>query len=559
MGAEWTDGNARGTARLRVCRRPSYTERSSVLVFFLRNEVAKERMETRYSTHRFETSAILRAELEKNKDAICASPPRLIITEWDVSQVSDMSGLFDGWENLNQPLRWNTAKVRSMNATFRGCSAFNQSLEWDTRDCTDFGFMFEGCDGLTGTITLDFSAVTRDIDYCLRAMFEGPRRTKGEPPLDQGRTSAYSTGIHGYQPADMRLVARNLRMPATGPRFVPPSVLGVLVDTEPDGPYSWVEFDNRGLRRALERHHDAICADPPTLVITNWDVSKVTDLRSLFASMPTFDQPLDWRVGIVEDMGGIFYMCERFNRSLQDWDVSNVRNMSSAFQGCSAFDRPLDWDTRLCSNFRHMFDGAASLASEIRLDMTSAADSASVEDIMHGTNGAKLSARNANALVEAALASLRTAYDVQGLHTPAAQKHKTCLLCGKRPARRAPPCGHVVYCNECTGATINKEQGGAKRQKVKGRCPLPECGVEFDVTYLVNRNLRDDDSNIPENEDDKCVVCYEELPVIAHKGCGVSCCAPCWSRILNGTRACPICRETVTSNDIFRTYFGNFV
>jgi hypothetical protein len=164
-----------------------------------------------------------------------------------------------------------------------------------------------------------------------------------------------------------------------------------------------------------------------------------------------------------------------------------------------------------------------------------------------------------------------TALELQGSETPAAQKYKKCLVCKERPARLAPPCGHVVLCGECVGRprTI-----GAKRRKVTMRCPWPGCNIEFgtDSAFLVNRDLRDNEENIPPNED-VCGICLDELPILAHRGaagpagiantgqvgCGVSYCASCWSSILNRKGTCPICKKAVTSKDIFRTYFGNFV
>jgi hypothetical protein len=532
------------------------------------------------SKRRFETSESLRTALREHKEAICAEPPTMIISYWDVSTVDDMSRLFDGWEKFNQPLRWNTANVRSMRATFRGCTAFDQSLDWDTRACQDFGYMFEGCDGLNyRTIALDFSAIKSDIDYGLRAMFEGSRLDRaGKLALDRERKSPYSTGLHSQPRGTPKLVARNLRRPTVGPRFMPPSVLGVLVSV---APYSWVEFDGDGLWRAVRRHQDSICADPPTLVVTNWDVSKVRDMRGVFSGMPSFNQPLAWDVRLVENMGSMFAQAEKFNQSVDAWDVSNVtsmrsmfedasafdqplsgwrsrvsrvEHMNSMFQGCSAFNRPIDWDTRSCKSFSYMFMECARMASRIRLDMTLAANAASLEHILSGTSGATLSVINANALVTAALAPVRTALDVQGPDAPAAQKHRTCLVCQSstrparpaRPARHAPPCGHVVLCVECAKSD----------QKAPRLCP--ECGVEFDRTFFVNRSMRENDGNIPPDED-TCGICFSGLPVLAHRACGGSYCAQCWSSILKGSKKCPSCRAEVTSNDIFRTYFGRFV
>lgn len=330
------------------------------------------------------------------------------------------------------------------------------------------------------------------------------------------------------------------------------------------------------LRDALRTQKGAICASPPTVSITYWDVSQVEDMSDLFDGWVHFNQPLLWNTAKVRSMKATFRGCKAFNQSLDSWDVSNVRDMDYMLFECSAFDqplsgwkskvssvvsmqgmftratmfnKPLDWDTRSCTNFSNMFDGAASLASEIRLDMTSAVNAWSVFRIMHGTKEAKLSVLNANAIVSAAP-------DIQWALAPAAQQHRTCLVCKDRLARYAPPCGHVVLCKECTGKS-GKSGESAKRLKVTMRCPLHGCGIEFDITsaFFVNRNMRDDDEKIPTNED-TCGVCFSELPILAHKTCGGSYCRTCWSKILDRSGKCPTCRKLVTVNDISRTFFG---
>ena len=67
------------------------------------------------------------------------------ISDWDTSSVTTMYHMFDNCYSFNQPLRWNTAVVRDLNYMFYGCSSFNQPLEWDTRSVERMNSMFEGC------------------------------------------------------------------------------------------------------------------------------------------------------------------------------------------------------------------------------------------------------------------------------------------------------------------------------------------------------------------------------------------------------------------------------
>ena len=66
------------------------------------------------------------------------------IGDWDVSRVTDMSGLFEGQKDFNENIsRWDTSTVIDMSGMFSGASSFNQPLEgWNTSNVTDMSGMF---------------------------------------------------------------------------------------------------------------------------------------------------------------------------------------------------------------------------------------------------------------------------------------------------------------------------------------------------------------------------------------------------------------------------------
>ena len=68
------------------------------------------------------------------------------IGEWDVSNVEDMSAMFDGAHAFNQPLNsWDVSNVRDMSGMFFDAKNFNQPLNsWDVSNVTDMFGMFEG-------------------------------------------------------------------------------------------------------------------------------------------------------------------------------------------------------------------------------------------------------------------------------------------------------------------------------------------------------------------------------------------------------------------------------
>ena len=88
------------------------------------------------------------AALKTAAQAYNANPTAAIATygpiaDWDVSAITDMSGLFKDSKDFNADVSsWDTSSVTTMNEMFRSASAFNQPLSFDTSKVTDMGYMF---------------------------------------------------------------------------------------------------------------------------------------------------------------------------------------------------------------------------------------------------------------------------------------------------------------------------------------------------------------------------------------------------------------------------------
>ena len=93
------------------------------------------------------------------------------IGDWDVSNVTDMSDMFLGAKSFNQPLeKWDVSKVTNMRGMFHVASSFNQPLEkWDVSRVTDMYGMFRGASSFNQPLEKwDVSQVTH-----MSEMFEG--------------------------------------------------------------------------------------------------------------------------------------------------------------------------------------------------------------------------------------------------------------------------------------------------------------------------------------------------------------------------------------------------
>ena len=68
------------------------------------------------------------------------------ISNWDVSNVTNMSRMFRNATSFNQPLNnWDVSNVTSMNYMFRGATSFNQPLNnWNVSNVTRMTWMPSG-------------------------------------------------------------------------------------------------------------------------------------------------------------------------------------------------------------------------------------------------------------------------------------------------------------------------------------------------------------------------------------------------------------------------------
>ncbi|MBO5003672.1 MAG: BspA family leucine-rich repeat surface protein [Clostridia bacterium] len=92
--------------------------------------------------------------------------------------------------------------------------------------------------------------------------------------------------------------------------------------------------------------------------LENWNVGKVNNMNFMFSGCRSFDQNIvKWNVSNVKNMSGMFCDCENFNQPLNNWDVSNVEDISYMFSGCKKFDQDLnDWDVSKVRNMKYMFN-----------------------------------------------------------------------------------------------------------------------------------------------------------------------------------------------------------
>ena len=180
------------------------------------------------------------------------------IGDWYVSSVNEMYEMFDGATSFNQPIGdWNVSNVTNMENMFRGANSFNQPIgDWDVSNVTSMKWVFKNADAFNQPIgDWDVSNVTNMYNMFKDSSFNQP--------------------------------------------------------------------------------------------IGDWDVSNVTNMNSMFKDS-SFNQPIgDWDVSNVTDMNSMFIDTDVFNQSLGSWNVTNVTDMTNMFDN-SGLSTP-NYDATLIS------------------------------------------------------------------------------------------------------------------------------------------------------------------------------------------------------------------
>jgi surface protein len=90
--------------------------------------------------------------------------------------------------------------------------------------------------------------------------------------------------------------------------------------------------------------------------MNSWDVSKVTNMQSMFFATP-FNQDISgWDVSNVTNMSGMFNAATQFNQDISSWNVSGVTNMNYMFSNATQFNQDISsWDVSNVTNMDAMF------------------------------------------------------------------------------------------------------------------------------------------------------------------------------------------------------------
>ncbi len=221
------------------------------------------------------------------------------INIWDVSLITDMSGVFENKNTFNDDIsNWDVSNVTNMAYMFHGASSFNQNLpSWDVSSVTAMNNVFSNADSFNGDIsTWDVSNVTTMSHMFIAAV-------------------SFNQNISSWN------VSNVTSMQAM---FVSANAFAQNIST-------WDVSNVISMNHMFEGN-SGFNQD-----ISTWDVSNVSGMHKMFLGASSFNQNIgSWNTQNVTDMGYMFLNALNFNQNLSNWNVSNVLNMEDMFLNANA-------------------------------------------------------------------------------------------------------------------------------------------------------------------------------------------------------------------------------
>ncbi len=118
---------------------------------------------------------------------------------------------------------------------------------------------------------------------------------------------------------------------------------------------------------------------PLKIDLSRWDVSNVLTMEGMFSGYNNVCFALGaWNVGRVTNFGQMFAGSFEFNHPLAQWDTSSAVSMQCMFWSCAEFNQPISqWNVSKVTDFEGMFEGCLSFNQPLDAWDTSSAQNMS--------------------------------------------------------------------------------------------------------------------------------------------------------------------------------------
>ncbi|WP_086301876.1 BspA family leucine-rich repeat surface protein, partial [Campylobacter devanensis] len=243
------------------------------------------------------------------------------IEDWDVSHVTNMSGMFWGAENFNSDISsWDVSNVTDMSGMFACAVNFNSDISsWDVSNVTSMSGMFAAAVNFNSDISSwDVSNVT-DMSGMFASAFNFNQ------PLNDWDVSKV-TDMHC-----MFHRAINFNQPLNDWDVSSVTNMSGMFAVRYEMNYKFNDYTSRNDNSYGIYNYGN---ETPTIFnqpLNNWDVSSVTNMEGMFLGNESFNQFLnDWNVSNVKNIRGMFFMAKSFNQPLASWKISIDENENKA-------------------------------------------------------------------------------------------------------------------------------------------------------------------------------------------------------------------------------------
>ena len=307
------------------------------------------------------------------------SPFNQDISSWDLGSVTNMDSMFQNATSFNQDnSSWDVSNVISMSGMFQNATAFNQDISsWDVSSVTVMSEMFINASAFNQDISSwSVDNVTNCVDFS-----DGAPLTEANTPnftncpniyLDTNgvtikanavSANGYSEEVNGVTYTVVDLSTLNTMI--SNGDDVTKVVTSLITDmknlfqnnTTFNQDISTWDVSNVTNMRAMFQNTNDFNPD-----ISNWDTSNVTTMYYMFSGSDFNQDISSWDVSSVsggQGMNRMFNSAQAFNQDISSWDVSNVIEMNAMFEDASAFNQDISsWDVSNVTNCGNFSDGA---------------------------------------------------------------------------------------------------------------------------------------------------------------------------------------------------------
>lgn len=318
----------------------------------------------------------------------CASPN---MAEWDTSEVTDMSHLFEGYTgDIPNISNWNTEKVTNMQAMFKQTEGRIPDLsKWNTKNVTNMKEMFEE------SFITDFIAPKWDVrkvedtsymfNQCGNLKFINIAEWNMKSLRNMSFMFVLCKKLREIKSYNWK-ISSSLRMMTSAFQKCCNLVSVDLskIDTSRVIDMSYLFWGMQKIKRidvsnfsteCVENFREtfACCKEAEEIIIgENFSTVSAFDMRQMFMRC-YFVRELNtnnWNTMNVRDMTGIFEDCIRIKElKVSNWNTSNATTMCGLFKSCRAIKK-LDlhlWNTTNVLDMSEMFEDCHSLTN---IDLT---------------------------------------------------------------------------------------------------------------------------------------------------------------------------------------------